>query len=95
MRFGGLLLEGRIFGGAYYRSIFCSESALLSTFTHTTYEGAYKGALSRGFCCVQVNCVLNERLALKNCEEEIRQGKDAGLIILSMRNSLNTYSAAS
>ena len=33
--------------------------SLLSTFTHITY----KGALSQGFCCVQVNSVLKSLLS--------------------------------
>ena len=33
--------------------------SLLSTFTHITY----KGVLSRGFCCVQVNSVLQSLLS--------------------------------
>ena len=41
---------------AVFRSIrqFCTVKSLLSTFTHITY----KGVLSQGFCCVQVNSVL-------------------------------------
>ena len=33
--------------------------SLLSTFTHITY----KGALSQGFCCVQVNSMLKSLLS--------------------------------
>ena len=33
--------------------------SLLSAFTHITYNGA----LSRGFCCVQVNSVLKSLLS--------------------------------
>ena len=40
-----------------FRSIL--SKSLLSAFTHITY----KGALSRGFCCVQVNSVLKSLLS--------------------------------
>ena len=37
--------------------------SLLSTFTHHIKGQAYKGALSRGFCCIQVNSVLKSLLS--------------------------------
>ena len=47
--------------------------SLLRTFTHITY----KGVLSRGFCCVQVNSVVKSLLGTfihsQNAHEELQR----------------------